>query len=87
MASRTVQLRFGQHFVPAYWVTGTVPLAEWQHQDRAGLWVNGSLALGLAARCGQLIGAGPAGRSADRVPRRAGHGRAGPPARGPGGRL
>ena len=59
MASRTVALRFGQHFVPADRVVGTVPLAEWQHQDRAGLRVNGSLALGLAARCGQLIGPGP----------------------------
>jgi alkylation response protein AidB-like acyl-CoA dehydrogenase len=59
MASRTVQLRFSQHFVPADRVTGTVPLARWQHQDRAGLRVNGSLALGLAARCAQLIGPGP----------------------------
>ena len=59
MASRTVQLRFSQHFVPADRVASTIPLAEWQHQDRAGLRVNGSLALGLAARCGQLIGPGP----------------------------
>jgi hypothetical protein len=40
-------------------VTGTLPLAEWQQQDRAGLRMNGSLALGLAGRCGQLIGPGP----------------------------
>ncbi len=59
MASRTVTLRFGQHFVPADRVTGTLPLAEWQQQDQAGLRMNGSLALGLAGRCGQLIGPGP----------------------------
>ncbi|HTT52099.1 MAG TPA: acyl-CoA dehydrogenase family protein [Streptosporangiaceae bacterium] len=59
MASRTVTLRFDQHFVPAGRVTGTLPVAEWQLRDRAGLRLNGSLALGLAARCGQLIGPGP----------------------------
>jgi alkylation response protein AidB-like acyl-CoA dehydrogenase len=59
MASRTVHLRFDQQFVPADRVVHTLPLAEWQHQDRAGLRMNGSLALGLAARCGQLIGPGP----------------------------
>ena len=36
MASRTVALRFGQHFVPADRVVGTVPLAEWQHEDWGG---------------------------------------------------
>ena len=59
MASRTVELRFSDHFVPADRVAGTIPLAGWQHQDRAGLRMNGSLALGLAARCAQLIGPGP----------------------------
>ena len=59
MASRTVQLRFGRHFVPAGRVASTLPLAEWQLRDAAGLRVNGSLALGLAARCCQLIGPGP----------------------------
>ncbi len=59
MASRTAVLRFDQHFVPASRVTGTLPLAEWQLRDAAGLRLNGSLALGLAARCGQLIGPGP----------------------------
>ena len=59
MASRTVELRFSEHFGPADRVAGTIPLAGWQHQDRAGLRVNGSLALGLAARCAQLIGPGP----------------------------
>jgi alkylation response protein AidB-like acyl-CoA dehydrogenase len=59
MASRTVQLRFDQQFVPADRVVHTLPLADWQHQDRAGLRMNGSLALGLAARCCQLIGPGP----------------------------
>jgi alkylation response protein AidB-like acyl-CoA dehydrogenase len=59
MASRTVQLRFDQHFMPASRVASTLPLAEWQLRDAAGLRVNGSLALGLAARCCQLIGPGP----------------------------
>ena len=59
MASRTVELRFDQHFVPAGRVAGTLPLADWQRRDRAGLRMNGSLALGLAARCAQLIGPGP----------------------------
>lgn len=59
MASRTVQLTFDQHFVPADRVVGTLPLAEWRRQDRAGLRMNGSLALGLAGRCCQLIGPGP----------------------------
>ena len=59
MASRTVELRFSEHFVPADRVAGTIPLAGWQQQDRAGLRINGSLALGLAARCTQLIGPGP----------------------------
>jgi alkylation response protein AidB-like acyl-CoA dehydrogenase len=59
MASRTVEVRFDQHFVPADRVAGTLPLADWQRRDRAGLRMNGSLALGLAARCCQLIGPGP----------------------------
>lgn len=59
MASRTVQLRLRQHFVPADRVASTIPLAGWQQQDRAALRVNGSLALGLAGRCAQLIGPGP----------------------------
>ncbi len=59
MASRTVELRLREHFVPADRVAGTIALAGWQQLDRAGLRVNGSLALGLAARCAQLVGPGP----------------------------
>ena len=58
-ASSTVQLAFDRHFVPAGRVASTLPLAEWRRQDAAGLRLNGSLALGLAARCCGLIGPGP----------------------------
>jgi alkylation response protein AidB-like acyl-CoA dehydrogenase len=56
MASSTVKLGFDGHFVPAGRVTSTMPLPEWQQRDRAALRANGSLALGLAARCCELIG-------------------------------
>lgn len=59
MASSTVQLRFTGHPVPHHRVTGTLPLDEWRSRDAAGLRANGSLALGLAARCCDLIGPGP----------------------------
>lgn len=59
MASRTVQARFSGHFVPAGRVTGIVPLTEWRRRDASGLRMNGSLALGIAARCCELIGPGP----------------------------
>jgi alkylation response protein AidB-like acyl-CoA dehydrogenase len=55
-ASATVKLTFAQHFVPATRVTATLPYAEWPARDAAGLRMNGSLALGLAARCSRLIG-------------------------------
>jgi alkylation response protein AidB-like acyl-CoA dehydrogenase len=54
-ASRTVQLRFTAHFVPADLVTGVMPLAAWQARDAAGLRANGSLALGLTGRCTRLM--------------------------------
>jgi alkylation response protein AidB-like acyl-CoA dehydrogenase len=56
MASATVELSFDGHFVPAGRVTSTMPVPEWQRRDRAALRANGSLALGLAARCCELIG-------------------------------
>ena len=40
-------------------VTATLPFAQWPSRDAAGLRANGSLALGLAARCCELIGPGP----------------------------
>jgi alkylation response protein AidB-like acyl-CoA dehydrogenase len=54
-ASRTVELSFDAHFVPSGLVTGTVPLADWLAGDAGGLRPNGSLALGVAARCCRLI--------------------------------
>ncbi len=59
MASSTVQLRFAGHPVPQDRVTGTLPLEQWGSRDAAGLRMNGSLALGLTARCGELVGPGP----------------------------
>ena len=59
MASSTVQLRFAGHPVPQDRVTGTLPLEQWPSRDAAALRANGSLALGLTARCCELIGPGP----------------------------
>ena len=59
MASSTVQLSFAGHRVPPERVTATLPFAQWPSRDAAGLRANGSLALGLAARCCELIGPGP----------------------------
>src|ERR1700722_6955555 len=59
MASSTVQLRFAGHPVPEDRVTGTLPLDQWRSRDAAALRANGSLALGLTARCCELIGPGP----------------------------
>ncbi len=56
MASSTVQVRFDAHQVPTGRVTGTLPYAQWAERDAGGLRVNGSLALGVAGRCCQLIG-------------------------------
>jgi alkylation response protein AidB-like acyl-CoA dehydrogenase len=53
-ASATVSLRFSAHFVPAAQVSGVQPHAELLAADAGGLRVNGSLALGVAARCWQL---------------------------------
>ena len=59
MASSTVRLRFERHFVPADRVAGVSPHGEWLARDAMGLRANGSLALGVAARCCALIGPGP----------------------------
>lgn len=56
MASRTVELSFLEHFVPDQRITGIMPLAQWQELDAAGLRSNGSLALGVIARCCAMIG-------------------------------
>jgi alkylation response protein AidB-like acyl-CoA dehydrogenase len=57
-ASRTVLVRFAGHFVPADRVTGTAPFAVVAAGDAAGLRLNGSLALGVTARCVRLLGPG-----------------------------
>jgi alkylation response protein AidB-like acyl-CoA dehydrogenase len=54
-ASRTVELAFSGHFVPAELVSGVVMHQDWLARDAAGLRPNGSLALGVAARCCELI--------------------------------
>jgi alkylation response protein AidB-like acyl-CoA dehydrogenase len=54
-ASRTVELRFTEHFVPAELVSGVTPLPEWRARDAAGLRANGSLSLGLTGRCSLLM--------------------------------
>ena len=58
-ASSTVQLRFGGLFVPADRVTSVAPHREWLDRDQARLRPNGSLALGVAARCCSMIGPSP----------------------------
>ena len=58
-ASRTVVLRFREYFVPDERVTGEHPYAEWAARDAANLRLNGSLALGVAARCVALLGSTP----------------------------
>jgi alkylation response protein AidB-like acyl-CoA dehydrogenase len=54
-ASRTVELTFTEHFVPAELVTGVIPHVEWLARDAGGLRPNGSLSLGVASRCCQLL--------------------------------
>ena len=56
MASRTAQVNLHTYFVPSERVTHVLPFSQWQLADAAGLRTNGSLALGLTARCCALIG-------------------------------
>jgi alkylation response protein AidB-like acyl-CoA dehydrogenase len=53
-ASSTVQLHVRGLRLPADRLVATVPLADWRAGDAAGLRPNGSLALGLVARCARL---------------------------------
>ncbi|GIH17620.1 hypothetical protein Raf01_57920 [Rugosimonospora africana] len=64
-ASRTVVVRFADHFVPDDRVTIVVPFADWPARDAAGLRGNGSLALGLVDRCVRLTGSDPLNRELD----------------------
>jgi alkylation response protein AidB-like acyl-CoA dehydrogenase len=66
-ASSTVEVRFTGHFVPAERVTGTLPYADWPARDAAGLRMNGSFALGVAARCVSLMTPTAASRPASAV--------------------
>ncbi len=59
MASKTVRADFGGLFVPAELITIAMPLEQWQEVDAASLRSNGSLSLGLIARCCALIGPSP----------------------------
>jgi alkylation response protein AidB-like acyl-CoA dehydrogenase len=58
-ASATVELRMSGHRVPADRLLGRTPLADVRAGDAAGLRINGSLSLGLVARCARLIGPSP----------------------------
>jgi len=58
-ASRTVNLRFDAHPVPSDRLTGTRPYDEWARSEAAGSALNGFLALGVARRCGRLMGDDP----------------------------
>jgi hypothetical protein len=53
-ASGTVELRFREHFVPADRVVEMISYTDWLAADARGLRMNGSLSLGVAARCGGL---------------------------------
>jgi alkylation response protein AidB-like acyl-CoA dehydrogenase len=55
-ASATVTLRFEGVRVGADRETSRFPWSEWPARDAMGLRTNGSLALGVAARCCRLIG-------------------------------
>ena len=55
-ASATVELGFSGHLVPDELVCSVFPHAEWLARDAQGLRPNGSLALGVAARCCRLAG-------------------------------
>jgi alkylation response protein AidB-like acyl-CoA dehydrogenase len=54
-ASRTVELRFTEYFVASSLVTGLTSAADWLARDAGALRANGSLPLGLAARCVRLL--------------------------------
>jgi alkylation response protein AidB-like acyl-CoA dehydrogenase len=58
-ASRTVNLRFDGHLVPADRLTGEVGYEQWRAGDTGGSVLNGFLATGVAARCCALLGPSP----------------------------
>jgi alkylation response protein AidB-like acyl-CoA dehydrogenase len=58
-ASWTVELSFAEYFVPDTLVCSVFPQADFLAGDAEGLRPNGSLSLGVAARCCRLIGPSP----------------------------
>jgi alkylation response protein AidB-like acyl-CoA dehydrogenase len=68
-ASGTVQLRFDGHFVAADRIVDVISYPDWQAGDARGLRANGSLSLGVAARCCEL--AGPSALDGELTQRRA----------------
>lgn len=58
-ASRTVNLRFDHHVVPADRLTSSIDYDEWLANDAGGSALNGFLAVGVAARCAKLLGPSP----------------------------
>lgn len=69
-ASRTVNVRFDAHFVPADRLADVRPYAKWSSSDASGSALNGFLALGVANRCCRLIG--PSALDADLATARVG---------------
>lgn len=55
-ASGTVTAGFAGHFLPEERVLRRQPFAEFSAQDARGLRLNGSLALGVLARCQAMLG-------------------------------
>lgn len=58
-ASRTVNVRFDGHFVPADRLADVQPYARWSSSDASGSALNGFLALGVVERCCRLLGPSP----------------------------
>jgi alkylation response protein AidB-like acyl-CoA dehydrogenase len=58
-ASRTVNLTFDGHVVPADRLTGTRPFDEWTRGEASGSALNGFLALGVVRRCGRMLDPDP----------------------------
>ncbi len=58
-ASRTVNLRFTGHVIPADRLTSSIDYDEWRAADAGGSVLNGFLATGVAARCCALLGPSP----------------------------
>ena len=56
-ASRTVSLRFDDHFVPVERLGRTEPFDTFVASEARGSVMNGFLALGVAGRCDRLLGA------------------------------